>query len=384
MKPLSPIDAISPAFSRVRTILTPPGPLPGEPGRFRFWFFLKIAVIAALTQPNIYGMLFGIFFEFLAVGGVVVGGIARRSVHLSSGLPSVLFASLALLLFFLVLVAGFLVWLWCRLRFTFFDLALYRHGLVARAWAPYRSQAWRFFGLMILVTFALLLLLAVTAGPLLLHLILAVRHMSPQQINQDPTLVFTTIFPMYGVMFLFMLVALFADAVTQDFILPPMALENAPLGHSFALFFQYLRQRFGSFLGYLLLRFVMELGLVWIGGMVLMIVLLLAGGFGVGLGLVLYRAFWHAGPGGIAVFVLYCLAAAALLIGTYLLLCIVLYGIVAVIKESYAIYYYGGSYPPLGDRLGPSEPSLPTAGAAPPSDPGPPSLPPFEAPPITG
>lgn len=384
MKPLSPIDAISPAFSRARTILTPPSPWPGQPSPFRFWFFLKIAVIAALTQPNIYGMLFGVFFEFLAIGSAVVGAITRRSVHLSPGLPSVLVAVLAVVLFFVLLLAIFLVWLWCRLRFTLFDLVVYRHGLVARAWAPYRSQAWRFFGLMILVTFALLLLLAVTAGPLLLHLILTLRHMSPQQINQNPTFVFSTIFPMYGVMFLFMLVALFADAVTQDFILPPMAVENAPLGHSFALFFQFLRRRFGSFLGYLLLRFVMELGLVWIGGMALMIVLLLVGGTEFGLGFVLFRAFWHAGPGGAAVFVLYCVAAGALLIGTYLLLCIVLYGIVAVIKESYAIYYYGGYYPPLGDRLEPADASLLTMDTTPPAPPVPPPLPPFDAPPVAG
>ncbi|MGA8163296.1 MAG: hypothetical protein WCB76_20985, partial [Acidobacteriaceae bacterium] len=73
MKPLSPVDAISPAFSRARTILTPPSPSPGQPSPFRFWFFLKIAVIAALTQPNVYGMLFGVFFEFLAVGSGIVG-----------------------------------------------------------------------------------------------------------------------------------------------------------------------------------------------------------------------------------------------------------------------------------------------------------------------
>ncbi|HZZ41039.1 MAG TPA: hypothetical protein VFE06_18020 [Acidobacteriaceae bacterium] len=380
MKPLSPVDAISPAFSRARTILTPPSPWPGQPSPFRFWFFLKIAVVAALTQPNIYGMLFGIFFEFLAIGSGVVGALSRRALH-PSGLPSILFTALTIGLFFLLLLAVFLVWLWCRLRFTLFDLVLYRHGLVSRAWKPYRSQAWRFFGLMILIGFALLLLLAVTAGPLMLHFILAMRHMNPQQISHDPTFVFTTIFPFYGVMFLFMLVALTADALTQDFILPPMALEDAPLGVSFARFFQFLRQKFGSFLGYLLLRFVLELGLAWIGAMALMIVLLLLGGAGVGIGFVLFRAFWHAGPLGMALFILYCLAAGALLVAAYLLLCVVLYGFIAVIKESYAVYYYGGYYPPLGDRLDPPGTPLP-APQVPPS--ASPLMPPLEPPPIAG
>jgi hypothetical protein len=381
MKPLSPVDALSPAFSRARTILTPPSPWPGQPSPFRFWFFLKIAVVAALTQPNIYGMLFGIFFEFLAIGSGLAGTIGRRTLH-PSGLPSILFTALAVGLFFLLLLAVFLVWLWSRLRFTLFDLVLYRHGRVARAWAPYRSQAWRFFGLMILVAFALLFLLAATAGPLLLHFILTMRHMNPQQINQDPTFLFTTIFPFYGVMFLFMLVALTADALTQDFILPPMALEDAPLGVSFARFFHFLRRKFGSFVGYLLLRFVIELGLAWIGGMALMIVLFLLGGAGVGVGFVLFRAFWHAGPGGMALFILYCFAAGAILVAAYLLLCVVLYGFIAVVKESYAVYYYGGYYPPLGDRLDPSEPPLPAPPTEPAAGPAVPPLPPFEPPPI--
>ncbi len=208
----------------------------------------------------------------------------------------------------------------------------------------------------------------------MLHFILAMRHMNPQQISQDPTFVFTTLFPFYGVMFLFMLVALTADAVTQDFILPPLALEDAPLGSSFARFFQFLRQKFGSFLGYLLLRFVLELGLAWIGGMALMIVLLLLGGAGLGIGFVLFRAFWHAGPGGMALFILYCLAAGAILVAAYLLLCVVLYGFIAVVKESYAVYYYGGYYPPLGDRLDPPGTPLPTTAAPPSADPLPPPI----------
>ncbi|HEX3663272.1 MAG TPA: hypothetical protein VHU89_17680 [Acidobacteriaceae bacterium] len=379
MNPLSPVDALSPAFSRARTILTRPSPWPGRPSPFRFWFFLKIAVVAALTQPNIYGMLFGVFFEFLAVGSGVLGALSHHAIH-PSALHPVLFGALAVALFVLALLVVFFAWVWCRLRFTLFDLVLYRHGRVARAWTPYRSQAWRFFGLMVVVALALLLLLAVTAGPLLLHLILTVRHMNPQQINRDPAFLFSTIFPMYGIMFLFMLVALVADAVTQDFILPPMALEDAPLGLSFARFFAYLRQRFGSFLGYLLLRFVLELGLSWIGGMALMVVLFLAGGTGVGIGVVLFRAFWHTGPGGIALFVLYCLFAGAILVAAYLLLCMALYGTVAVIKESYAIYYYGGHYPPLGDRLDPQETPLATSATPPPAAP----LPPFEPPSIIG
>ncbi|MGB7137524.1 MAG: hypothetical protein WBD46_19705, partial [Acidobacteriaceae bacterium] len=77
MKPLSPVDAISPAFSRTRTLLLPPEAAPGMPGSFRFGFFLKMAAIAALTQPSFYGIAFSFFAD-----GIVLGlGMAGISLH---------------------------------------------------------------------------------------------------------------------------------------------------------------------------------------------------------------------------------------------------------------------------------------------------------------
>src|SRR5271170_1747188 len=45
MTPFSPLDALGPAFRRTREVLAAP---------FRLGFFLKIALIAALTQPTFY------------------------------------------------------------------------------------------------------------------------------------------------------------------------------------------------------------------------------------------------------------------------------------------------------------------------------------------
>jgi hypothetical protein len=365
MNPLSPVDAISPAFSRTRTLLVPPDPAPGVPAPFRFWFFLKIAVIAALTQPNVYGFLFGMFFEFLAVIVGVAGSLGHRAFNPSSVHP-VLVIAIAMAAFVLLAISVLCAWLWCRLRFTLFDLVVYRHGQVARSWAPYGAQAWRFFGLMVLVALALLLLLAVTAGPLILHFLLAVRHLTPQQINNDPALVLSHIFPMYGAIFLFIIIATIADAIAQDFILPPLAVEDAPLGSAFSRFFQFLRAHFGRFALYLLLRFVLELGLTWVGLMGLFIVFgiaLLGGG---GIGFLLYHLLWHAGPGGVTLFVLYCLAAGLLLVALYLLLTFALYGAVALVKQCFAVYFYGSYYPALGDRLEPPPPAAP-AGFVPPN-----------------
>ncbi|MGA7351559.1 MAG: hypothetical protein WA891_02995 [Acidobacteriaceae bacterium] len=380
MQPLSPVDAISPAFSRARTILLPPGPAPGLNAPFRFWFFLRIAVTAALTESNIYGMVFGFAFEAVAIVAALAAGAAGVNGHLThspfsvaGGLSAPAIAVILLVLLFAFALALVFAWLWCRLRFTLFDLVVCRHGLVSRAWSPYASQAWRFLGLNILIGLALLLCLAVTAGPLVLHLVLALRHLTPQQINADPLLLMSHIFPLYGILFLFVFAAHLVNAVTQDFILPPMALEDAPLGTSFARFFHLLRTRFWYVALYMLLRFVLELGLVLVGSMALFIVLAVLGAGGAGIGFILYRAFWHAGPGGVALFVIYCVLAGLIVIAAYLLMILVLYGIIAVVRQSYAAYFYGSYYPQLGDRL---EPLLipPQGPFFPPNDPFPPTM----------
>jgi hypothetical protein len=83
MQPVSPVDVISPAFRRARTLLYPPASDPGTNAPFRFWFFLKIAFIAALTQGNIYGAVFGILFEALILGAVAAGaaGVGIHRAH---------------------------------------------------------------------------------------------------------------------------------------------------------------------------------------------------------------------------------------------------------------------------------------------------------------
>lgn len=368
MKPLSAADAISPAFSRTRALLMPPDPAPGIRAPFRFGFFLKIATVAALTQPNVYGFLFGMFFECVAILAGVGGSLGHHALN-----PGHLYPALAMMIavagFFMLAFGVFCTWLWCRLRFTVFDLAVHLHGQVARAWRPYGAQAWRFFGLMLLIGLGLLMLLAVTAGPLMLHFILAISHLSPEQINNNPQLILSHVVPMYGVIFLFFFLACIVDAVTQDFILPPLAVDDARLGSAFSRFFEFVRGYPGRFALYLLLRFVLELGLMWVGMMSLFLVMgiaLLGGG---GLGFLLYQLFWHAGPAGVTIFVLYCILTGLLVIALYLLLTIALYGTVALVKQCYAVGFYGSYYPALGDQLAP--PPAPS-GALPPASPPPP------------
>jgi hypothetical protein len=381
MKPPSPVDAISPAFSRTRSVLYPPGPAPDLPAPFRFWFFLKIAIVAALTQANIYGAVFGIAFElsffalaFASSGGVWIGVKHSHLIlgHAGAGLLIAMLISG----FFIIAIGILFAWIWCRLRFTLFDLVVYRHGSVARAWSPYASQAWRFLGLTLLIALALLVLFALSGGSLILHLVAVTRHLSQQQISHDPSLFLAHILPLYGLVLLFAIVAGIVNALGQDFILPPMALEDASLETAFSRFMQLLRTQAGHIALYLLLRYALEIGIALVGGMVLFLVLAILGIGGGGIGFLLYRACWHTGTAGDAVFILYCVVAGLVLVAAYLLILLALYGFTAVVKQSYAVCFYGSIYPQLGDRLEPTPLDPPTTVIpVPPPDPFPPPEP---------
>lgn len=377
MKPLSPVEAIAPAFSRMRTVLLTPAAA-GEPQRFRFGFFFKMVLVGALSNAGFYGASLGFGMQGMGFAASAAGTtirhrhiyhvpslVAHQAAFVApSGTVVAIVAALAIAALIGLSLMVLFGWLWSRLRFTFFDLVVYRGGRVALAWSEYGRQAWRYLGLMALVALALLLLIAVTAGPLFVHLFAVLRHMTPQQINANPAVIFEHVLPMYGVIFLFGLAATVADAVTQDFLLPPMALEDAPLEGAFSRFFALLRDRFWGVVGYLLLRFVMEIGLSWAALMAVFMVLLLLGMGGAGIGFVLYRALWHAGGLAAAMFIAYCVVAGLILAGLYLLAMICVYGTVALFKQCYAVYFYGSHYQQLGDRLEPpaAEPaSLPIA-----------------------
>ena len=175
-----------------------------------------------------------------------------------------------------------------------------------------------------------------TAGPLVLHLVLTLRRLTPQQINADPFLIIGHILPLYGFLFGGILLVAFVDAILQDFLLPPMAIEDAPVEDSVGRFFHLLRARTGVTLIYLLLRFGLQFGLSAAGGIVVFIVLGILVSGGVGFGFVLHHVFAHAGPAGFAIFVLYCVVAGLIVAVIYFLALIFLHGTIAVFRQSFA------------------------------------------------
>jgi hypothetical protein len=175
-----------------------------------------------------------------------------------------------------------------------------------------------------------------------------------------------------------------ADSLMQDFLLPPMAIEDAPLESAFARFFSLLKQSFGAVIIYVLLRFAVGIGLTWILMLVLLAGLIVAGVAIFGLGTLLYHALWT-GLVGQVICVALAILVGLVVIAIYLMAIISIYGISAVFKQSYAAYFFGGRYPELGEKLEPPPPALAEGSDAPePSPPAStPSLPPLEdAPPV--
>jgi MFS family permease len=263
------------------------------------------------------------------------------------------------------------------MRFTLFDLVVYRRGKVREAWAKYGRQTWRYFGVVLLASFVFLILIAAAIGPFFIHMLKTMKGLGVQGPNANPWPIMAELFPLIGIGILIGLAWIVVDAVLQDFVLPPMALEDASIEGAFGRFFAMLRDDFGSVLVYLLLRFVVALGISWVLLMVVFVVLMIVGLGALGVGFGLYHAMWNGGVGMQVVFVAAVAAMALALLAIYLLAMIAVYGTAAVFKESYAAYFFGSRYSELGNALEPPMEDLVGVRIEPPLPP----MPPFQEPP---
>jgi hypothetical protein len=379
MKRLSAADALAPAFGRLREVMASP---------FRLGFFLKIALVAALTQPGFYSVIVSYPMQGVQLAG---GAAMHRPGHMSlmaaspagNAFAGGIGSAAVFVVFAVTLLIGLVVWvlvtyLFCRLRFTLFDLIVYRRGKVSEAWSKYGRQTWRYFGVVLLASLVFLVLLAAIAGPFFIHLLKTAARLGTQGHNANPFALLGSMLPFLGVSVLIGLMWMVVDAVLQDFVLPPMAIEDAPIEGAFSRFMALLREDLGSVLVYLLLRFVVAIGITWVL-MIVVFVILGAGGLaGAAVGFGLYRAMWQSGIGMQVVFIAIVTAMALVLLGIYLVALVAVYGTTAVFKESYAAYFYGSRYASLGDLLEPPEEDLVSVRVEPPLPP----LPPLSEPPM--
>jgi hypothetical protein len=381
MTPLSPLDALGPAFRRTREVLASP---------FRLGFFLKIALIAALTQPSFYSATISypvrggqlLFLAGHSGGGPGAGYTGNSSQFLAGpGMAALGISVIAVMAILGVAVWVFFSYLYCRLRFTLFDLVVYKRGRVGRAWSAYRRQSWRYFGLVILVSLGFLAIAAIALGAPILNFIRKVRPLGSLGPNVNPFALLGAMLPLLLAAFAVALLWAVVDAVMQDFLLPPMAIDDAPLESAFGRFFDLARTNAGSVAVYVLLRFVVSIALTWVLLFVFFAVALIAGLAIYGIGTLIYHALWASAVGRVVCVALAILAGLVVLM-VYLLAMIAIYGTAAIFQQSYAAYFFGGRYAALGVRLEPPPPPAPVEYSEPPPLPqsGPPPL--EEAPPV--
>jgi hypothetical protein len=362
---LSPLDALGPAFRRVREVLAQP---------FRLGFFLKIALVAALTQPSFYSACIS-----YPIQGAQMSVMSRLGRHSSFTAPEYGnhfqsasgFAALGLVAVAGLILIGLVIWigfayLYCRLRFTLFDLVVYKRGRVGQAWSGYGRQAWRYFGLVILVSLAFMVVAVLLAGPALLNIIRVMRPLAAAAgANPNPMPFLGAMLPLIAVIFALAAMWAVVDALMQDFLLPPMAIDDAPLESALGRFFALVRNDFGSVLVYILLRFAVGIGLTWILMLVVLIGVAVAGLVIFGIGMLLYHALWTSMLGQV-VCVALAIVVGLIVVVVYVATVVSVYGVAAVFKQAYAAYFFGGRFPALGDRLEPPA-AAPMAIPAPPS-----------------
>jgi hypothetical protein len=355
MNKLSAADALGPAFRRVREVMAAP---------FRLGFFLKIALVGALTQAGFYSLIISYPVQGLqAVASAAIRHRVPMSFGFGGGGPSPIsppgIGGMAVFIVFaFMLLIGLLIWvlatyLFCRLRFALFDLVVYRRGRVREAWAKYGRQTWRYFGVVLLASLVFLVVLASTAGPFFVQMLKIAGRAGVEGANGNPWPILGSMLPLIGVSFVVGLAWMLVDAILQDFVLPPMAIEDAPIEDAFGRLLTLVREDFGALIAYLLLRFILALGISWTL-MVIVFLILAAGGVGgLALGFGLYHALWHGGIGLQAAFVALVAMMALVLVAVYLVAMVAVYGTVAVFKQSYAAYFFGSRYARLGNLLEP-------------------------------
>lgn len=380
---LSPLDALGPAFRRTREVLAAP---------FRLGFFLKIALIAALTQPSFYsasisypaqGLQFAVLSKAGHRSGFAATGYGSQFVS-GSGLAAIGIAALVAIVVFCLALWVLCSYLYCRLRFTLFDLVVYKRGQVGKAWSAYGRQSWRYFGLVILVSLGFLIVTAVVVGPGMVHFIHVAGPLASAGAKMNPLALMGAMFPLLVAIFAVAALWAVVDSLMQDFLLPPMAIEDAPLEAVFGRFFALVKANFGQLVIYILLRFAVGIGLTWILMLVFLAGLMVAGLGVYGIGTVLYHALGASSVGQVICVALAILTGLVVVV-VYIMAIVAIYGTAAIFKQSYAAYFFGGRYGALGDRL---EPPAPLASVEyfepPPLPPSAPSgLPPLEdAPPV--
>jgi hypothetical protein len=347
MHAISAADAVSLAIQRTRDFLFRP---------FSWGTYLKLGLVAILTEnmggnfrssphgsaPSGHGPVFTPPFGH---------GPAFTLPHLA---PQWIAAFVAIAL--LVLVLSFVIaYLIIRLRFAYLHCLIHDIKEIRPGWYLYRTQALRFFLLNLVVGLCFLVVVVLLAIPFVAGFVRLIQ--GTQQGNPpDIGLVLSLLLPLIPIVLLLFLAAFLTNMILHDWILPHFALDDATTGEAWSQIWAHILAEKRQFFVYALLR--LALPIVAAVGMFLLLAipgLILAGSvaaieFGI------HSTFADATGASALVGKLLEVFFGVLALGFALLAGICLGGPLGTGIREYALIFYGGRYPELGDALYPPPP----------------------------
>jgi hypothetical protein len=364
------IDAINPAFSRTFTLLVKPF----HPGAF-----LKRTIIAGIAEISYLGMILGLPLQIIQV--LVMTRVPQQSstaAHAHSslvmGIMIAIFGCIGLA------VMTFLLYFFCRLRFVVLDLVLFGQDSISAAWRKYGRPTWRYFGLTLLLSLGVLLLVAIVAGPMIPAEMRITRSMDPTRPMPIQSFL-GVMMPYLGLMMGLGLLIYIVDGIVRDLFLPPMGLADAPIERCFRRSRDLFRTEPGDSLLYVTLRTVLGIVCQWAATFAVLIPILFIAGIGALTGVLLYRSLWPLGPGGQLLFVAFIATGAFVVLVLYVGGTLAALGCAGIFKQTYAVAWLSTRYPELSTILyGAREINETT----PQESPLPPTPPPDIAPPLLG
>jgi len=346
MPRLSAVEAINPAFERLKAMLFRP---------FRMKTWLKVG-----------------FIGWLGAGGAASGGFNLRLPSSSGQLPSgsgksvedfirsihlgdhiVLIAVLVAIAMAFVLA---FIYLFCRFRFILFESVLLADPNIERGWSRYGRQAHRYLGFWLIYTL-------ITWAAMLVIVGLPLWRAYKRGIFQSDDFLaafFRVLLPIVLAMVVFAVISAIVSSLANDFIVPMLALDDLAMGRAWSELTTAISAEPGAWAGYLGMKLILAIaaGLATstaalVVGLIVLLVLLIPG---LVIGFVVAAVAKAMGPVGLVLGILAAVIGIAALVALFLTLGLMTAAPNAVFFTAYSFYFFGGRYPKLGAMLWPETP----------------------------
>lgn len=344
MRAISAADSVSIAFQRTRDFLFRP---------FRWGTYLKLGLVALITEG------IGSNSHFNSNNGSHHGAQVYPQGPVINSLQDIKpewIAAIVVGVLLVMLISIVIFYLVTRLRFAFFHCLVEKTTLIAPGWRLYRSQASRFFWLNVVIGIFSFVLIVLIALPFAAGFWRVFHSIQPGG-QPDWAILIALVLPIIPIILLLVLAAFLADIILRDFMLPHFALDNATSGQAFARAWAAIKAEKRQFIVYALFRVVLPI-IAAIGVFAVLLIpgLFLAGAIAI-IEYSLHTVFSGSSGAAFVVGVIFQVFFGLVAIGLALLAGICLGGPLGTGVREYALIFYGGRYPALGNLLYPSPPA---------------------------